>query len=485
MNINEQWNKLDAKVKRYVYVGGILLGIILIFTLLSPDASTYRRKKSPTIEHLLTDTDTSKVTLQGLAAKYDSSKTADKKMLRMIDQIQADINELGVDKTPNRKVQQELSELKAKFVVNERKMQQAMKRVEELEENGVPVNNNVQYRTGSSTENGSISSGAIPIIPSMNALEDSATNNRVDQIVPQQEQIVNNGQQESSMELYASAEEFFKSAPVASVGSNESGTRIIGPSVNNSSKPTKLSIRSISSDGSGTVTKKARKVKKQRTARVGEEVEDKGLYIPAGAMIESVVIAGMDAPTSKSAKRDPFPALMRFKKEAILPNRFKADIRECFLIVSGYGSLSSERAYFRGETLSCINEDGTSLEARFDSFAVGEDGKTGVRGRLVTKAGAVIGRAMLAGFGQGLSKAFDVSAVPTISTSDSSAVQFQDVLSGDSLQSAAVGGVGSALGKVADYYLELADELTPVIEIDAGRVINFIVTKGMYLQKRN
>jgi conjugal transfer pilus assembly protein TraB len=194
----------------------------------------------------------------------------------------------------------------------------------------------------------------------------------------------------------------------------------------------------------------------------------------------------MDAPTSKSAKRDPFPALMRFKKEAILPNHFKADIKECFLIVSGYGSMSSERAYLRGETISCINEDGTSLEARFDSFGVGSDGKTGVRGRLVTKAGAVIGRAMLAGFGQGLSKAFGSAAIPTISTdANNSTVQFQDVLSSDSLQAAGVSGAGSALAKVADYYLELADELTPVIEIDAGRIVSFVVTKGLTLRKHN
>ncbi len=33
-----------------------------------------------------------------------------------------------------------------------------------------------------------------------------------------------------------------------------------------------------------------------------------------------------------------------------MPNRFRADVRECFLIVSGYGDLSSERAYLRGET---------------------------------------------------------------------------------------------------------------------------------------
>ncbi|MDJ1478821.1 TraB/VirB10 family protein [Bacillus sp. LS15-K4] len=84
---------------------------------------------------------------------------------------------------------------------------------------------------------------------------------------------------------------------------------------------------------------------------------------------------GLDAPTHESARREPFPALLRIQKEAILPNRFRADIKECFLIAAGYGDLSSERAYLRGETISCVREDGGVIETRLDSYAVGEDGK--------------------------------------------------------------------------------------------------------------
>lgn len=64
------------------------------------------------------------------------------------------------------------------------------------------------------------------------------------------------------------------------------------------------------------------------------------------------------------ASAHPFPSTLRIQKEAILPNRFRADVRECFLIVSGYGDLSSERAYLRGETFSCVREDGGVIEAK-------------------------------------------------------------------------------------------------------------------------
>lgn len=111
------------------------------------------------------------------------------------------------------------------------------------------------------------------------------------------------------------------------------------------------------------------------------------LYLPTGSILSGALITGLDAPTHDAAQREPFPVLIRLDQAAILPNRFRADIRACFLLAAGYGDLSSERAYLRGETLSCIRDDGGVMETRLDSYAVGEDGKAGLRDRLVTKQG--------------------------------------------------------------------------------------------------
>jgi len=50
------------------------------------------------------------------------------------------------------------------------------------------------------------------------------------------------------------------------------------------------------------------------------------------------------------------PALIRVKHQAILPNRVRADVRECFLLVSGFGDLASERAQLRGGTAEKVSE---------------------------------------------------------------------------------------------------------------------------------
>lgn len=226
-----------------------------------------------------------------------------------------------------------------------------------------------------------------------------------------------------------------------------------------------------------------------KTVAVKEEESDI-LYLPATTMLTGTLITGMDAPTSKQARTDPFPALVRIQKEAILPNNFRADVRDCGMIVGGYGDLSSERAYLRGETISCVRNDGGVIEVSIDAYASGEDGKAGVRGNVVSKQKEYITRAMMAAFIQGASQLFSVQSIPTIrisrgdSDKDDSAA-FQQAFNPNAVQGAAVSGVGSALNRISEYYMDMAENLFPVIEIDAGRQIDFIIKKGASLKIKN
>lgn len=214
------------------------------------------------------------------------------------------------------------------------------------------------------------------------------------------------------------------------------------------------------------------------------------MFLPAGSILSGALITGMDAPTGQGARKEPFPALLRIKKEAILPNRFRADIKECFLIASGFGDLSSERAYLRAEVISCVREDGGVIETKLDAYAAGEDGKAGVRGRLVSKQGQILARSLMAGFMQGVSEAFSVKSVPTINVRDINSTNsnktyspvMEQAFNGEALQGAAISGTGKALERIADFYLEMAESLYPVIEVDALREIDFIVKRGQTLK---
>ncbi len=211
------------------------------------------------------------------------------------------------------------------------------------------------------------------------------------------------------------------------------------------------------------------------------ESEDSGVYLPAGSILTGTLVTGMDAPTGQGARQEPFPSLLRIKHEAILPNRFRADVRECFVIVGGFGDLSSERAYLRGESISCIREDGRVVESSLESYTVGEDGKAGLRGRLVSKQGQMLAKGMMAGVLEGFAGAFNTSPIPTLSLDAGKQPLYQQAFSGDAVQSGAVSGAGKALDRLAQFYIDQADGMFPVIEIDAGREVEIVLIRGSKL----
>ncbi|WP_295445147.1 TrbI/VirB10 family protein [uncultured Thiodictyon sp.] len=207
------------------------------------------------------------------------------------------------------------------------------------------------------------------------------------------------------------------------------------------------------------------------------------LFIPAGTILRGVFLNGMDAPTGQGARTQPTPALIRIKAQAILPNRFRADVKECFVIVGGFGDLGSERAYLRSETLTCVRTDGGVIEVPIDGYAVGEDGKVGVRGRLVSKQGTMLANAMQAGFLQSFAKVFtQVPTIPLSAAGAGSQMQFQSMFSPQAAESAVAGGVGGAMEKLADFYMRMADQTFPVLEVDAGRAVELILNKGVSLR---
>jgi conjugal transfer pilus assembly protein TraB len=214
-----------------------------------------------------------------------------------------------------------------------------------------------------------------------------------------------------------------------------------------------------------------------------DDESENELYLPIGSIVTGVLINGMDAPTGRQARKDPFPATLRVQKEAILPNHFSADIRECFMQVSGYGDMSSERAYLRGEAISCVREDGGIIETRLDSYAVGEDGKAGVRGRLVSKEGQLLARSLMAGFLEGVAGAFNVQAAPSLRIDGGDSLPiYKQTMDADRVQGGFARGTGNALSRLADYYMDMAESIFPVIEVDAGRQVDIVITRGASLK---
>ncbi|MDP2761328.1 MAG: TraB/VirB10 family protein [Sideroxyarcus sp.] len=202
-------------------------------------------------------------------------------------------------------------------------------------------------------------------------------------------------------------------------------------------------------------------------------------YIPAGTFVRVALLGGLDAPTGGQAQNNPHPILMRAQDNAFLPNRYRFEIKECFLLASSYGDISSERAIARLENISCVRNDGTAVDVNVKGDVVGEDGKAGMRGRLISKQGQVLANALLAGIGSGIGQAFQASAT---TQSVSALGSTSTTNTGQQIQNGVGSGVGKALDRLSQYYIGLAEKLFPIIEIDAGRIVEVVFTKGFSME---
>lgn len=204
-------------------------------------------------------------------------------------------------------------------------------------------------------------------------------------------------------------------------------------------------------------------------------------YLPIGHM-RAVMLGGLDAPTGTQAASPgaSVPVLLEVTDLAELPNGFRANVKRCFVVATGWGDVSSERAYLRTTAISCINRNGQTIEAPLAGHIFGEDGKNGVRGRLQSKQGQILANALLSGVASGIGQAFAQNS-QTVSVSPLGSTTTPGTTPKDILNSSLGLGAGRAMDRLANYYINLAEKTFPVIEVDAGRFVDIAIIQGTTL----
>ncbi|MDE0282050.1 MAG: TraB/VirB10 family protein [Gammaproteobacteria bacterium] len=208
-------------------------------------------------------------------------------------------------------------------------------------------------------------------------------------------------------------------------------------------------------------------------------------WLPAGSHARAVVLAGVDASAGISSQGDPRPILLRITGPAWTAaedgTAMSVDIEGCTVTGAAHGDLSSEKVYARLQTMTCSgDEPGTVVETEVAGF-VANTGKAGVRGPVVSREGALVGKAFLAGVfsgvGQGISSAYSPQAVATGGGSAAVAnTGFEEI------GRAGIGaGAATAGGKVADYLIRRAEQYQPVIQLRAGTPVSVVFIEGARL----
>ena len=213
-----------------------------------------------------------------------------------------------------------------------------------------------------------------------------------------------------------------------------------------------------------------------------------GTWLPAGSHAEAVVIAGVDASAGIVSQSDPRPVLLRITSPAWTAaeegRALEVDLEGCTVTGAAHGDLSSEKVYVRLRTLTCAGDaPGAVVETEVAGFVAGA-GKTGVRGPVVSREGALVEKAFLAGalsgIGDGVSRAFEPRAVAT----GPGAAAVTNTSLGDIARSGLGAGAGSAGRKVADYLIRRAEQYQPVIQLQAGTRVAVVFIEGARLDGR-
>lgn len=215
--------------------------------------------------------------------------------------------------------------------------------------------------------------------------------------------------------------------------------------------------RSESPTGMSIQTKKAKKV-----------------VIEAGTFVEGRFLQIVNAPTGGKALTDPLPVVIQITKFANQTNKYKADIRNCRILGAAWGDLSSETIKVRAEKLSCHTADGTGFSKDIVGYG-------NVDAEIISKNGAMLARAMAAGFLEGVSKAFtqagtnyQVSSLGTVA----SPVDPNNIAAGGLF-----GGAGEATKRLADFYMKMNSEIYPVAVVYAGRKIDITFTNDIVFEE--
>ncbi|MDQ0840112.1 TraB/VirB10 family protein [Sphingomonas faeni] len=210
-------------------------------------------------------------------------------------------------------------------------------------------------------------------------------------------------------------------------------------------------------------------------------------YLPANSFASAKVVVGVDASAGVNSQSDPLPVVLRITGPArsVLQNGklLTTKIQGCLINGAARGDLSSEKVYIKLQKMTCPQPGGRYAESEVKGF-IAFGGKTGVRGRVVSREGSLAMQAFFAGLvggaGNALNTAFN-APLATISTSGNGGINHTPNLGNVGLR--ALGGGAQESGKdLSKYLIERAEQYQPVIEMPTGVDVEIVFLEGVYVR---
>ena len=207
-------------------------------------------------------------------------------------------------------------------------------------------------------------------------------------------------------------------------------------------------------------------------------------YIPSTSYVSGKLLGGIAVSTSVTSSSAPIPVIIRLDSRGNLPKAFAVDIKQCRLLASCYGDISSERAIIRAEELVCEDRDNALVTTTAVAGVIyGDDGMNGIRGNVVSMSEKHLKSAFTSGVLSGFSSTargdsgLNITSLGALSTKKRTGR--------DMAEEGLMGGASTAAEKLADYHIKLAENISPVILIPGGTRVDVMFTKGVHIGGRD
>jgi hypothetical protein len=208
--------------------------------------------------------------------------------------------------------------------------------------------------------------------------------------------------------------------------------------------------------------------------------KDSKIYIPETSYVSGFLMGGIAVSTSIGSQGAPIPVAIRITDRGNLPKNFNMDFKNCRILGSGYGDLSSERAVIRVETMICETQDSDEvITTKIAGIIYGDDGMNGIKGRVVDMSGKHIRNAAVGGILTGFANTMKMEG--QFALGSFGAIQTKQQNIGDKLRNNSLSGIGNSADKIADYYIKQAENMSPILLIPGGTKVDVLFTKGVYL----
>lgn len=209
-------------------------------------------------------------------------------------------------------------------------------------------------------------------------------------------------------------------------------------------------------------------------------------YLPPNSIARAKVVVGVDAATNVRSQSDPLPVLLRIMgpaRSVFAEGRLlRTQVQGCMVNGAAYGDLSSEKVYVKIQRMTCPQPAGRYAVSEVKGF-ISYGGKVGLRGRVVSREGGLIGQAFLAGLAGGFGRGFSANANSVFSGTNVSVDGKRQELSAGEIVKGGIGeGVSQAGDTVSDYLIERAEQYQPVIEMPTGADVEVVFLDGTFIR---